>query len=74
MIKRTWQGYEISKRRKGTRFPVYVRSIYKGEIKWTVDYTHAKHYSEKTAKRLDAEIDQAIRDGKVANKDILADR
>lgn len=73
MISKTFRGYEISKRRKGTRFPVYVQSIYKGEIKWTTDYTYAKHYSEKTAKRIDAEIDKAINSGKLADQGIIAD-
>ena len=72
MISKTWQGYEISKRRKGTEFKLYVKSIYKGKITWTTDYTHAKHYTEKTAKRLDAEIDEGIRNGEFDN-DILAD-
>lgn len=72
MIHKTWQGYEISKRRKGTEFKLYVKSIYKGKITWTTDYTHAKHYTEKTAKRLDAEIDEGIRNGEFDN-DILAD-
>lgn len=72
MISKTWQGYEISKRRRGTEFKLYVKSIYKGKITWTTDYTHAKHYTEKTAKRLDAEIDEGIRNGEFDN-DILAD-
>ena len=72
MISKTWQGYEISKRRKGTEFKLYVKSIYKGKITWTTDYTYAKHYTEKTAKRLDAEIDEGIRNGEFDN-DILAD-
>ena len=72
MIHKTWQGYMISKNRKGTRFPVYVKSIYKGKITWTTDYTYAKWYTEKTAKRLDAEIDEGIRNGEFDN-DILAD-
>ena len=72
MISKTWQGYAISKNRKGTRFPVYVKSIYKGKITWTTDYTYAKWYTEKTAKRLDAEIDEGIRNGEFDN-DIIAD-
>ena len=72
MISKTWQGYYISKRRKGTEFKLYVKSIYKGKITWTTDYTYAKHYTEKTAMRLDAEIDEGIRNGEFDN-DILAD-
>lgn len=72
MISKTWQGYTVSKRCKSEPFPVYVKSIYKGEITWTVDYTHAKHYTEKTAKRLDAEIDEGIRNGEF-DIDIIAD-
>lgn len=73
MITKTWQGYYISKKRPGTEFKLYVKSIYKGKITWTTDYTYAKHYTEKTAKRIDAEIDEDIRNGKFADKDILAD-
>ena len=72
MISKTWQGYYISKRRKGTEFKLYVKSIYRGEITWTTDYTYAKRYTEKTATRLDAEIDEGIRNGEFDN-DILAD-
>lgn len=72
MISKTWQGYTVSKRCKSEPFPVYVKSIYKGEITWTVDYTHAKHYTEKTAKRLDTEIDEGIRNGEF-DIDIIAD-
>ena len=72
MINKTWQGYTVSKRCKSEPFPVYIKSIYKGEITWTVDYTYAKHYTEETAKRLDAEIEEGIRNGELGN-DILAD-
>lgn len=72
MITKTWQGYTISKRRRGTEFKLYVKSIYRGKITWTTDYTYAKWYTEKTAKRLDAEIDEGIRNGEFDN-DILAD-
>ena len=72
MIRQTWQGYEISKRRKGTEFKLYVKSIYKGKVTWTTDYTYAKHYAKKTAERLDAEIDEGIRNGEF-DSDILAD-
>lgn len=72
MISKTWQGYCISKNRKGSRWKLYVKSIYKGKITWTTDYTYAKWYTEKTAKRLDAEIDEGIRNGKFDNG-ILAD-
>ena len=72
MITKTWQGYTISKNRKGTRFPIYVKSIYRGVITWTTDYTYAKRYTEKTSKRLDAEIDEGIRNGEF-DSDILAD-
>lgn len=73
MISKTWQGYEISKSVRGSRFPVYVKSIYKGKVKWTTDYTHAKHYTEATAKKLDKQIDEDIRAGKLAHMDILSD-
>ena len=72
MISKTFQGYTISKRIRGSEFSLYVKSIYRGKITWTTDYTYAKWYTEKTAKRLDAEIDEGIRNGEFDN-DILAD-
>ena len=73
MISKTWQGYYISKRVKNSEFHHYVKSIYKGEITWTTDYTYAKHYSEKTAKRLDAEIEESLLNGTCNNEFIIAD-
>lgn len=72
MISKTFQGYAISKRIRGSEFSLYVKSIYRGKITWTTDYLYAKHYTEKTAKRLDAEIDEGIRNGEFDNN-ILAD-
>ena len=73
MISKTWQGYYISKRVRNSEFHHYVKSIYKGEITWTTDYTYAKHYSEKTAKRLDAEIEESLLNGTCNNEFIIAD-
>lgn len=73
MINKTWQGYTISKRCGNEPFPVYVKSIYRGKITWTVDYTYAKHYTETAAKRIDAEIDDGIRNGEFAGKCLIAD-
>ena len=73
MINKTWQGYTISKRCGNEPFPVYVKSIYRGKITWTVDYTYAKHYTETAAKRIDAEIDEGIRNGEFAGKCLIAD-
>lgn len=73
MINKTWQGYYISKRVRNSEFHHYVKSIYKGEITWTTDYTYAKHYSEKTAKRLDAEIEESLLNGTCNNEFIIAD-
>lgn len=72
MITKTWQGYAISKRIRGSEFSLYVKSIYRDKITWTTDYTYAKWYTEKTAKRLDAAIDEGIRNGEFDN-DIIAD-
>ena len=74
MVTKTFRGYEISKRRKGSKWKLYVKSIYGGEVTWTLDYTYAKHYTERTARKIDAEIDEAIKSGKFADKSILADR
>lgn len=74
MITRTWKGYTISKKYKNHKFPVYVMSIYKGKINWTTDYAHAKHYTEKTAKRINAEIDRGIREGKFVGEDFVEDK
>ena len=73
MINKTWQGYEISKQRKGSRFPVYVKSIYRGKITWTTDHLYARHYTETAAKRIDKEIDEDIRAGVFQDHDILPD-
>lgn len=73
MISRTWQGYQIKKYRKGTKFPLYVRKVYRGEITWTTDYLFGKFYSEATAKRLDAEIDDRIKKGEFADMHLIAD-
>ena len=73
MINKTWQGYYISKRARDSEFHHYVKSIYKGEITWTTDYTYAKHYSEKTAKRLDVEIEESLLNGTCNNEFIIAD-
>lgn len=73
MISRTWQGYEIKKYVKGSRFPVYVKSIYRGRVTWTADYLYAKHYTETAAKRINKKIDDDIRAGVFQDHDILPD-
>lgn len=45
MIHKTWRGYEVS--HKSGYQKLYVRSVYKGVVKWTLDYTHAGHYSDR---------------------------
>lgn len=56
MIIETWRGYEVSRERPGNRFPVYVKSIRKGKVTWTTDYTYAAHYSKATAIKHDNNI------------------
>lgn len=73
MIDKTWQGYYISKRIKGSEFSLYVKSIYKGKITWTTDRTYAKWYTEATAKRIDDEIEEALLNGTFPNERIIAD-
>lgn len=60
MIIMTHRGYEVSIKQKGSKFPLYVQSIRNGQVTYTTDYTHAKHY--KTAKKA-ASVNQAIKDG-----------
>lgn len=73
MITKTWQGYTISKRVKGSEFSVYVKSIYRGKITWTTDYLYAKHYTETAAKRIDREIEEDILNGTLTDVNIIAD-
>jgi len=56
----TWKGYEISREKPGHNFPVYVKSIRKGKVTWTTDYTYAAHYSLKTATKHDNNIRNGI--------------
>lgn len=56
MISKTWRGYEVSAPIKGSRFKKYVRWVRAGYVYWTLDYTYAAHYSEKTALKHDANI------------------
>ena len=58
MIRKTWQGYEVSRKTKhGT---LYLRSVYKGKANWVWDYTHAGHYSEKTARIHDENVRNGV--------------
>ena len=57
MIIRTWQGYEVCHKRGYQK--LYLKSVRKGVVKWTLDYTFAGHYSEKTARM----HDESIRNG-----------
>lgn len=61
MIHKTWRGYEVS--HKSGYQKLYVRSVYKGVVKWTLDYTHAGHYSEKTARMHDENIRNKVYKG-----------
>lgn len=73
MINKTFQGYTISKRRRGHKFPLYVKSIYRGKITWTTDYLYAKRYTETAAKRINAEIDKGIENGEFKELHLLKD-
>ena len=52
MIIKTWQGYEV----RHDRRKWYIKSVRNGIVKWTLDYAHAGHYSEKTARMHDENI------------------
>lgn len=73
MINETWRGYYISKRIKNSEFSLYVKSIYRGKITWTTDYTYARRYAEKTAKRIDDEIEEALLNDTFGNDRIIPD-
>ncbi len=45
----TFQGYKI--RKLYGKFWLYVSKVYNGEYTWTTDYTYAKPFALKTAKR-----------------------
>lgn len=47
----TYRGYMIRKPNPHGKFYLYVSGYYKGKYKWTTDFTYAKHYSLKTAKK-----------------------
>lgn len=55
MVIKMYGGYAIMK--KEYYYTLYVTSVYKGNVKWSLDYTHAKMY--KSAKRAH-EIDDNI--------------
>lgn len=73
MIRQTYQGFEISKRIRGSKFSMYVKSIYRGKINWTTDYAYAKHYTEVAAKRINAQIDEGIQNGEFDDMELLTD-
>jgi len=45
----THKGYEI--RKPNGKFYLYVSKVYDGKYEWVSDYTYAKHFSLKTAKK-----------------------
>ena len=55
-IYQTWRGYAIEYPLPGTEFSKYVKGVRKGKVTWTLDYTYAAHYSEKTARKHDENI------------------
>lgn len=48
-ILETHQGCEI--RKPNGKFWLYVSKVYNGSYTWVTDYTYAKHFSKKTAKK-----------------------
>ena len=48
---KTWQGYEVRWMDEDTGHWLYVRSVRNGKVKAFWDYTHAGHFSEKTAQK-----------------------
>lgn len=73
MIVRTFKGFYIEKKVKGSKFNVYVKGVRNGKVNFVTDYTHARHYTETTAKKLDKEIDDMIHKGLIENDKIMAD-
>lgn len=58
MIRKTWRGYEVSRKTKhGT---LYIRSVRNGKVNWVWDYAHAGHYSEKTARMHDENVRNGV--------------
>lgn len=47
----TWRGWEIVGVFKSGK-KIYLASVYKGKCNFVTDYTFAKNYSERTAKKL----------------------
>ena len=45
----THRGYEI--RKPNGKFWLYVSKVYGGKYEWVTDYTYAKRFSLKTAKK-----------------------
>ena len=46
---KTFMGYEI--RKPDGKFFLYVKKVYKGKYTWCSDYTYAKKFSLKIAKK-----------------------
>ena len=46
----TWNGFKIRKD-DGSKFGLYLQSVYKGNYIWTTDYFYGRAFSEKTAKK-----------------------
>ena len=49
-MRKTWQGYEIYYINESGQ-KLYIRSVRNGKINASLDYTHARGFSEATAKR-----------------------
>ena len=56
-IYKTFRGYEIQINREGSRWPLCVRSVYKGVANVNLDYVHAKAYTKKTAERIARQLE-----------------
>lgn len=56
----TWQGYEIRWLDAKTGHYLYLKNVRNNVAEGVWDYTHAKHYSEKTARKHVANIRNGI--------------
>lgn len=52
MIYSTWRGWQVQKKDKDGR-DLWLSKVYKGQAEWVTDYTHAKSFTEATAKKHD---------------------
>ena len=55
----TWRGYKVQKAIENNKF-LYITSVYKGQYKFSYDFTYAKYFKklETAKKHIDILIDQ----------------